>query len=243
MTATPRSLIAAALAERGYTESPPGSNCNKFAREAHLKDCTYWCGGFTSALLIREKVPVPPGVLTLSTRANAAAWKVAGQWVEPADIQPGDVTFAHLTGRNGPWPTPDHTFFAVTARATESVEGNTSPDQHGSQDNGGGVWVKHRPASVIIGAGRPKWATPPAPKPLTEDDAMTIYIPTDDAGNEHDANGKPIGVQIVVQGNRWTELVATAEHDVLVLAGADVQRAKPLAMMFLQNQLTEHRSR
>lgn len=171
---TAAQFIKAARSEIGYTETPPGSNCNKFAPEAHLKNCTYWCGAYTSALLIREKVQgVPHGALTLSTRANMKAWQDADQWVEPDDIQMGDVVFEHVSDRNGKslW-IPSHTEFArgsmINGRLP-SVGGNTSSDEHGSQDNGGGVFDKTRQRGVVIGAGRPRFDQPHQPSPIEEE--------------------------------------------------------------------------
>jgi hypothetical protein len=36
-------------------------------------------------------------------------------------------------------------------------EGNTSPDDQGSQSNGGGVFLRHRSTSLVVGDGRPPY--------------------------------------------------------------------------------------
>lgn len=176
MTVRPQDLLRVARKYRGVTESPPGSNCNIFAPKARLRNCTYWCGAYTAAVLIESGVPVPPGVLTLSTRVNMQAWKNAGRWVAPKDVQPGDVLFFHVSDRNGRDPSiPSHTGFATATPAVgrqQSIDGNTSSSDHGSQDNGGGVYERERRiAGVVIGGGRPFWgaAEPPLPPPSQEE--------------------------------------------------------------------------
>lgn len=178
--ATATQLVAAARSERNYTESPAGSNCTKFAAEAGHKNCTFWCATYTTAILKRCAVPIPPGAGTASTRANLAAWKKAGRWVQPADIRPGDVVFYHLTGRNGPGQ-PDHTGFCVEAPAMGrllAVEGNTSSSDYGSQDNGGGVYERSRRLAVVLGAGRPAYelAPPPISQSEPEDQDMLVVF-------------------------------------------------------------------
>lgn len=185
-------LLAETRKERGYTETPSGSNCNKFAGEAHLKNCTYWCGAYTSALLIRTKADVPPGALTLSTRANLAAWKKAGRFVGPTQVQPGDVVFYHLTGRNGSdHNVPDHTGFCIEAPSNGRLiasEGNTSNSEHGSQDNGGGVYDRTRGLGIVIGAGRPVYGTTPTP-PSEDEDMLRVISCRDHPGALFLTNG------------------------------------------------------
>ncbi len=180
-TGTLREFMAALDSEIGYTECPrdargrclftghtgPGANHTKFAAEAGHPNGSYWCCTGEVAVFKRCAVSLPPGANTASTRTNSAAFKRARQWIEPADIRAGDVIYYHLTGRNGPWPTPDHTGIA-TGRPKNgrvpAIEFNTSPDDHGSQDNGGGVFRKNRRiAGVVIGAGRPNYTAAAAP--------------------------------------------------------------------------------
>ncbi len=178
-------VLADAGSEVGYVEQPAGSNRTKFAAEAHLANGTYWCAVFTAAILIRARAKVPKGALTASTRANKAAWQAAGRWIEPADIEPGDIVFYHLTGRNGSnHNVPDHTGIAI-ARPYEhhqaAIEGNTSADSKGSQDNGGGVFHKHRATSFVIGAGRPWYSdydepAPHAEPPTPQEESMRFIL-------------------------------------------------------------------
>jgi hypothetical protein len=52
---------------------------------------------------------------------------------------------------------PDHVGIVVknTGKQLICIEGNTSPDNKGSQSNGGGVYRKKRPYSVVMAVARP----------------------------------------------------------------------------------------
>lgn len=215
-------VIAAARSELGYTECPrdahgrclytghtgPGQNHTKFAAEAGLPNGVYWCDVGDCALFIRCHTPLPAGVVSASTRASAAAWKRAGQWVPASAIQPGDHLHYCIEGRNGPGQ-PDHVGIATSALVgghVHAVECNTSSDDHGSQSNGGGVYEKLRPLSVILGAGRPAWdANPqpqPQPQPEDEDMAHKIWRPV--------GAGQPnVGGEYVELGDTFVILSAT----------------------------------
>lgn len=89
------------------------------------------------------------------------------------------------------------------------------------------------------------YASTPQPHPVPpidpEEDFMLpiIYIPVDEAGSAHDANGAPYAPQLLVQGNIRTYLTAIEEHDRWAAHGCKVIEAKPLEIMFLENQLTK----
>lgn len=88
-------------------------------------------------------------------------------------------------------------------------------------------------------------APTPAPDPDEEDDMprYEILIPTDFNGHTHDANGNPLGPQVVVKGNRWTTCTSQEEHDRLVQDGAVVRTADPFIMGITTNQLAEYKPR
>jgi CHAP domain len=68
---------------------------------------------------------------------------------------------ACVTRLDGP-----HAFYAI--------EGNTSPDDKGSQSNGGGVFERHRVLHLVLGFITPPLATPEADMPLSQDDLAAI---------------------------------------------------------------------
>ncbi len=190
--ATAAQTVTHALSFVGITETPPDSNCNIFS-DYLGRPCHYWCADFTVAVLRQMDVPIPAGADTASTRLNLAAWKKAGQWVEASAIQPGDIVFFHLSDRNGTNPsTPSHTGVATRAYdgRVRSVDGNTSSDDTGDQENGGIVATKNRRVGVVIGAGRPAYASTPPPTPEPEDESVSyIYIDKtgQDAGQVYDS--------------------------------------------------------
>ena len=68
--------------------------------------------------------------------------------------RPGDVAFFHFAGEPAG---ANHTGIveSVDSTGVTCIEGNTSaPGAAGSQSNGGGVYRRHRPFSVVIGYGR-----------------------------------------------------------------------------------------
>lgn len=194
---TAQLFVDAARSELGYTECPRdahshclftghggvGRNHTKFAAEAHLANGVFWCAVFVSAIAARCGVVLPSGP-TASTRTLRAGFVRAGTWVGAQQVQVGMVLLYHLTGRNGPGE-PDHTGICVGVIRNKAgvvthviaVEGNTSSDHHGSQDNGGGVYQRVRPVSVVLGAGRLFTAAPPAATdPSEEEEAMLARV-------------------------------------------------------------------
>lgn len=67
-----------------------------------------------------------------------------------SQVRPGDLALFNFTGGD---PRVDHIGRVVTPPGNsglfESVEGNTSSDNGGSQSNGGGVYVRTRPVSIV----------------------------------------------------------------------------------------------
>lgn len=67
--------------------------------------------------------------------------------------QPGDIAFFQFDDD----AQPDHVGIVVKNRKGHlyCIEGNTSPNKKGSQSNGGGVYRKKRPYSVVMAVARP----------------------------------------------------------------------------------------
>lgn len=84
-----------------------------------------------------------------------------GQVVDKYAGQPGDIVFFSWSGH-----TAEHVGIVVAASkdGITTVEGNTSADHKmGSQANGDGVWLRHRPYLNIIAIVRPKYPTSTKP--------------------------------------------------------------------------------
>ncbi len=144
------SMLEEALREIGYTEDPPGSNRTKFAAEAGHAPAQPWCATFVVAMARRANVHLPSE--SAYTPAMAQAFKTAGLWTSIP--HPGDVAFFDFPDSKdriqhvGIVESTDPVRGTVT-----SIEGNTSAGNHGSQDNGGGVYRRTRPLAHAAGFG------------------------------------------------------------------------------------------
>ena len=169
--ATGADVIRIASGEVGYTEGR--NNANKYAAEVGHANHQAWCGTFTDAMLKRAgQLGEPSSVWTPS---GLQAYRTAGRAIDRnGPVQPGDLVYFDWqggTGSNG----VDHVGIVVGTRPdgqVETIEGNTSPTNAGSQSNGGGVYRRVRPRSVIAGFGRPAYTTAPTPRPPSPDPAQ-----------------------------------------------------------------------
>lgn len=161
-------LVAAARSEIGYLENPPGSNKTKFAKEAGHPNGAAWCLTAVVALLKRCKIRVSRGVLeTAYTPTAAYAFERDGRWIEPIDIEPGDIVFFDFPDAKdrvqhvGIATEPvRRSILRLGRRVVVCAEGNTSSGNRGSQDNGGGFFERTRPLAHAVGAGRPYFTDP-----------------------------------------------------------------------------------
>jgi hypothetical protein len=157
-------LLEVARAELGRTEHPPGTNRQPYAAEAGHLNGQPWCATFVVAIARRAGVQLPSESAYTPTMANG--FRNAGAWIDAwGDAQPGDLAFFD-------WPdTKRIQHVGIVESATPSsvtcIEGNTSPADAGSQDNGGGVYRRVRPRSHVVGYGRPTY---------NEDDDMASSI-------------------------------------------------------------------
>ena len=110
-------------------------------KEAGASD--YFCGGTKQASCTKVK-----------------EWAQAHNCWVTKDYKPGDLLLFNFNGKN----TPKHIGFLVEIKngVYYTIEGNTSPSNSGSQENGDGVWNKQRKLSSIVGAYRPNYAGVPS---------------------------------------------------------------------------------
>ena len=144
-------VVDIARAEVGVTEWPPKSNHVKYwADLAPDLQGSAWCGAFVAWCWQRAGIDL---VRELGNGAyycpSIVAWaRKIGAWrtdkAEPGDLVLYGFGRAEAQHVGIAWPDPA----TSTYRA---IEGNTSPDSTGSQDNGGGVHVRYRPRSQILG--------------------------------------------------------------------------------------------
>lgn len=144
-------IIAAAVGELGYTESPAGSNRTKYAKEAGHANGQPWCATFVVAMARRVGVKLPSE--SAYTPTMAAGFKSLTKLP-----QPGDIAFFDFPDSKRRIQHVGIVESVNFAKATVTcIEGNTSPGTAGSQDNGGGVYRRTRPFAHVVGFGRPAY--------------------------------------------------------------------------------------
>ena len=136
--------LSAARGELGTQESPAGSNRTKYGKWYGL-DGQPWCMMFVQWCFAQAGRPLPCRTASCS---QLLSWYRRFQPDRVVDEpRAGDVaiyTFGHtgIVERNGGG--------TITA-----IEGNTSPDERGSQDNGGGVYRRTRRKTQVRAYIRP----------------------------------------------------------------------------------------
>ena len=154
-------VIAVARGELGRTENPPGSN-----RVPYWDDYDPafqgqpWCVAFLW-WVFREAGEASAffgGARTASCGTLLRWYEAQGQTVPAKDVRPGDIVILNFRGTQD----TEHCGLAadVDGDLVTTIEGNTSPGLEGSQDNGGGVALKVRCLSQIVGVCRPRYRAP-----------------------------------------------------------------------------------
>lgn len=139
-----RLALADALSDVGYREGP--RNSNKFAAMVGAPNYVSYCAiGAAKAwrkwIDFKAVFPLPWYVPSIWNTAKAKGWTTG----TPKD---GDLVI-YDWGRDH---VSDHVGIAYPSKGSGyAVEYNTSPSDSGSQSNGGGVFVRRRPARNIQG--------------------------------------------------------------------------------------------
>lgn len=149
----------------GTTEQPAGSNRGRFISAWQFVftpnyDGYAWCGAFLGAVLrevgvtgLTDRVLYTPFILE-----DARLGRNGFEQIVPAtQAKKGDLVLFNFPGGAG----VDHVGMMVRDYVPgglwETIEGNTSSSNAGSQANGGGVFRRSRPGAVIAGVARPRW--------------------------------------------------------------------------------------
>lgn len=155
---TVNKLLTVAKKQIGVTEMPPGSNdvrYNTWFYGREVMGSGYpWCAVFIQWCFDQSGVKLPRRTASCGDLMRAA--QAAGSWVV-SNFQPGDVVIFDFSGKRS---TTQHCGIVETVLpdfGVQSIEGNTSSGDVGSQDNGGGVFRRRRAQKYIIGAVRPKF--------------------------------------------------------------------------------------
>lgn len=143
-----------AISQIGYTEVP--DNQTMYGKWYGLNG-EPWCAMFVSWVYNQaghsDKVAA-------SGRKGFASCTLGLQWfakkkklVPVGQAETGDIVFFQFDDDIQ----PDHVGIVIknTGKQLICVEGNTSPNKKGSQSNGGGVYRKKRPYSLVMAVARP----------------------------------------------------------------------------------------
>ena len=157
-------LVNLARKEVGTLEGP--NNDNKYGKWYGINHEPY-CAIFVSWVFAEAGLS---SIIAASTPkgfsycpAGLSWFQKKGQVVNKYAGQPGDLVFFSWSGH-----TAEHVGIIVAASkdGITTIEGNTSADHKtGSQVNGDGVWLRHRPYLNVIAIVRPKYPT--SVKPAT----------------------------------------------------------------------------
>lgn len=169
-------VVELARADLGYTENPPGSNRTKYG-EAYSMNGVPWCVEALWYWFMKagERMAFFGGGKTASCSVLLRWYREQGLTVPVEQVQVGDIVLLNFHGGKD----PEHCGLVVAvedvvfrdgtydhSKRIKTVEGNTTPGEEGSQDNGGCVAMKTRYLSQIVGVCRPQYK----PEPVTVDD-------------------------------------------------------------------------
>jgi hypothetical protein len=142
----------------GMTESPANSNrgpeIDVWQKEFGLRG-DFWCGAFVGyPLRTVAAIPVPNSVCYTPSIISLAKTRTGGfdSWQPWSERERGDLVLFKFPGVSR--DPCDHV--GIYAGDDHTIEGNTCSGD-GSQNNGGGVYVRKRPANVIVGCARPRY--------------------------------------------------------------------------------------
>lgn len=154
----PAKVVSWCLSKRGVTESPPNSNrgpeIDVWTRFTGYNPPVYWCGCFAAYAACKiggAEIPNPNrlgyhGYIISDARARQNGLVA----VPVSEARAGDIvaySFAHIGVIVGP----------TTGGQVHTVEGNTSSQDGGSQNNGGMVAERRRPVSDVAVIARPSY--------------------------------------------------------------------------------------
>lgn len=161
-------VIEVARGELGVTEKPSGSNFTKYGFWYGV-DGVPWCVIFLCWLFDQagERMAFFGGGKTASCGTLLRWYREQGLTVDVSDIDIGDIVLLNFHGGKD----PEHCGLVVEkgllAGTWYTIEGNTTPGEEGSQDNGGCVARKLRSVRNIVAVCRPQYK---AEEPEAADD-------------------------------------------------------------------------
>ena len=169
-----QAVIDIAKKDLGYTESPANSNKTKYG-EWYGVNGVPWCVQALAYWFNQagERMAFFGGGKTASCSILLRWYREQGLTVPVEEVQVGDIVLLNFHGKSDPehcglvvetpkivldWLSPQLWF--------KTIEGNTTPGEEGSQNNGGCVALKTRYPSQIVAVCRPQYQ----PEPVAVDD-------------------------------------------------------------------------
>lgn len=204
-TITANTIVNKALSFVGVKESPINSNNVRFNTDYYGRPVSGnaypWCCVFVWDVfrMCNASALFYGGNKTASCTTLMRWAKSVGRW-HTSGYKPGDVVLYNFDKNSSD---SEHTgiVYAVHNGYIEAIEGNTSPDNKGSQSNGGMVCIKKRVNSLILGTYRPDYKTEKNGSTAT----VSTSKPSKNSYNTVIANGqkaanKFVGCNIAVDG-------------------------------------------
>jgi hypothetical protein len=136
--------------ERGYNRGPKISD---WIRASGGRDGWPWCQYFANAVLRHGGGPQLLSGYTVAVVQFARQGLYGLKTVSRDRPKPGDFVYFKFPGVSR--DLADHV--GVYIGGGKTVEGNTSPGVGGSQNNGGGVFIRKRPWSTVAAVVRPTY--------------------------------------------------------------------------------------
>lgn len=209
--ATAQQALDVARNEIGYTRWNDPAAGTKFGRwyAAQTNSPYYgesgvpYCAMFVSWVLAQVGMTPPGGIYAYCPYGINGA-RAQGRLVPKTAAQPGDIVFFDWD----PDTVSDHTGFieSYSGGVYTCIEGNTSPDNGGSQSDGGGVWRRTRYASQICAVARPAYSassstsTTPSSSTTTSTDWIDDLVASVKATHVVFQNGKGIYIASLLSG-------------------------------------------
>ena len=159
----PAAALEFARKHIGVTESPAGSNSGpeiaKWTKATGYTCPVFWCGCFVNVCIMAGGLPSGAGWIGYTPYIVSRAKAGTGGWSWHASGKPGDLALFDTPGGD-----PAVHVAIVEKKLSDSsyqtIEGNTSAGDGGSQSNGGGVFRRVRSTQGnfrIIGFARPPY--------------------------------------------------------------------------------------
>jgi len=147
--------------ELGVTEWPKGSNNVKYNTAYYGKEVSgsayKWCVTFLWWVFqeAKERMAFFGGGKTNSCGTLLRWYQEQGLTVPASEVQRGDIVILNFSGTKD----TQHCGYVIErdGNAVKTIEGNTTPGEEGSQDNGGCVAKKTRYPYQIVGVCRPQY--------------------------------------------------------------------------------------